>query len=351
MKKIIDTFIPEAGHHCISNSLQQILHFNGYNISEEMIFGLSSGLGFIYFDIKNSPFPMIGGRINIGDFEENLARRLNLGLQILETSSKKKGYEIIKSEIENGKPAMIYVDMAYLKYLNLPPDAHFGGHSIIVFGLDEEEGIAYISDRDGENFYVTANENECPKDFHKISIEDLELAHSSKEKPYPPKNRLIKFDFSNASDTFSKQTLEEAIKKNLETFLSPPIKNIGVKGIKTFAENVVNWDKFSPEKQRAAAFNCFIMISHIGGTGGGCFRKMYGNFLKEAYPFMQNDLFKIAGEEYIKISLEWDKIANMFKEISATLNQSLYQKISEKLFILYIRENELMERIREVVCS
>ncbi len=60
---------------------------------------------------------------------------------------------------------------------------------------------------------------------------------------------------------------------------------------------------------------------------------------------------EIAGEEYIKISLEWDKIANMFKEISATLNQSLYQRISEKLHILHIRENELMERIKEVDCS
>jgi hypothetical protein len=46
MKHIINNFKPTGGSHCITNSLQQIFCFNGYPITEEMLFGIGRGLGF-----------------------------------------------------------------------------------------------------------------------------------------------------------------------------------------------------------------------------------------------------------------------------------------------------------------
>ena len=48
MKKIIEDFIPQGGKHCITNALKQVLSYYDYPISEAMIFGIASGLSFLY---------------------------------------------------------------------------------------------------------------------------------------------------------------------------------------------------------------------------------------------------------------------------------------------------------------
>ena len=69
MKTIIEDFTPQGGKHCITNSLKQIFTYYGYPMSEEMIFGLASGLSFLYLNQSDSP--MVNGRIKVFEFEEN----------------------------------------------------------------------------------------------------------------------------------------------------------------------------------------------------------------------------------------------------------------------------------------
>jgi len=46
--------------HCESSALRDIFEFYGFKFSEAMIFGLGSGLGFIYWHDKNMPYPFVG---------------------------------------------------------------------------------------------------------------------------------------------------------------------------------------------------------------------------------------------------------------------------------------------------
>lgn len=348
MKMVIEIFKPEGGLHCISNSMKQIFHFNGISISEEMIFGLASALNFFYFEFKFSPVPLIGGRNKIGEFEENLARSLNIKIEMPETASSKKAYSELKNEIENGNPVMIYTDMAYLSYLNLPGEYHFGGHSIVVFGIDEEENIALVSDRDDEGFKVTLNENEQPAAYHIITLDELAKARGSKEKPYPPKNRRLIFDFSGIKLP-CKESIFSAIKMNVETLLNPPIKNLGISGIKLFENKIDEWQQWDTEKLKLSALSCFIMINQVGGNGGGCFRRIYGNFLIESGKLLQDEFLISAGNEYVKISNEWDNIGNLLYEISQTGENFHLADIKNILFLIHIQEEELMRRLGEAV--
>jgi|SRR6056297_899518 len=345
MDNIVEDFKPLAGKHCVTNSIRQIFNYNNIDLSEEMIFGLSEGLNFFYFDYKNFDYPMTGGRSKLFEFEDNLATNLGIGLQIHKTTSIKKAYRSLKENIENNNLLMVYVDMGELDYLYLPEGYHFGGHSIVVYGLLESKEEVYISDRDQKGFKVTMREEEKPNDYHILSIEALKNARNSKEKPYPPKNRWLEFNFEKIKDV-DETIIKTAIKNNVNAMIDPPIRNLGVKGIKKFFELVVkDWSDFSIEKLKEAAFNTFIFINQVGGTGGGIFRKMYGDFLIESAAICKDEKLKLFGHNLKDIGEDWDEVGYQFYDIYEKEDDSLLENISKELEMIYYKEKELFNKL------
>ena len=55
------------GYHCQTNSLAKIYRFHNCPISEDMLLGLGSGMGFLYWHQKGT-YPFIGGRSNLKSF-------------------------------------------------------------------------------------------------------------------------------------------------------------------------------------------------------------------------------------------------------------------------------------------
>ena len=163
-----------TGKHCETTALKRVLDYHDFSLSEEMLFGLGGGVGFIYWYMKLMPSPFIGTRNGkIPDFLINACKRIGADMTAVETTSPKKGYEELKALLSTGEPAIIYGDIAYLPYFAVPEMAHFGGHTFVVFGLDEKRDEVYIYDR-GRN-PVT------------VSIADLEKARGSKYPPFPPR--------------------------------------------------------------------------------------------------------------------------------------------------------------------
>ncbi|MFW6287498.1 MAG: BtrH N-terminal domain-containing protein [bacterium] len=347
MKHIIKDFKPESGHHCITTSYKQVLHYYGVAISEEMLFGLGAALNFFYGDFKTFPYPMIGGRINIGKYEEYLADNSMINIEIHETTSIKKARFELYSLIANNIPVPIYVDMAFLDYLKLPEDAHFGGHTVVIFGIDEEEGVAYLSDRDGANHKISNISGVIPRDFHKLPLEQLEKARNSAFKPYPPKNKWITFDLSQY-EGITNEAIIKALARNADLMINAPTKNLGLKGINTFSDKVRKWSEYPEEKLKGAVFNSYIMIDQTGGTGGGAFRRMYGSFLIEAAELTGYKGLKEVGKRYIAVSLEWDKVAQLFLEIFTTENRDLFKEVSSRLKGIHNKEVAIWENISQI---
>lgn len=69
MKNTVENFVPQGGKHCITNSLKQIFTYYGYPMSEELMFGLASGLSFLY--LNQAASPMINGRTKVFEFEKS----------------------------------------------------------------------------------------------------------------------------------------------------------------------------------------------------------------------------------------------------------------------------------------
>ena len=292
---VIEGFDQFGGKHCWTTSLKGVLGYHGLHLSEEMLFGLGGGLGFIYWYMKLMPAPFIGGRYGRGTEPlTNTLSRIGAEGTILETTSAEKGHRELKKLLGEGEPAIVFVDMPYLPYLVLPEVAHFGGHTIVVYGLDEEENRVYISDRC--NGPATA------------SIDDLKKARSSKFPPFPAKNKIVRIKYPQAIGDLE-TGIRESIKESCAGMLNPPMKNIGLKGMKHWAETVPKWPKqFKGPDLFTCLLNLFIYIE-IGGTGGSCFRPMYAQFLEEASPILKEpalndiaDMFKGSGEVWSRIA-------------------------------------------------
>lgn len=52
---------PFDGQHCETTATGTLLRQIGIELSEQMLFGLGEGLGFIFWKMKSMNFPFIGG--------------------------------------------------------------------------------------------------------------------------------------------------------------------------------------------------------------------------------------------------------------------------------------------------
>lgn len=170
-KLIVQGFNQFGGKHCQTTALKNIFAYCGLHISEEMLLGLGGGIGFIYWYMKRMKVPFIGCRNGkVDEFSLNICRRIGVNAEIVQTNSENKAYYEFKELLKQGKPVNIFVDMVYLPYFALPKDPHFGGHAIVVYGIDEINNKVYISDRSKKTINCYDREFEESPKLKKPSI-------------------------------------------------------------------------------------------------------------------------------------------------------------------------------------
>jgi hypothetical protein len=180
------------GYHCQTNSLAKIFYYHKHPLSEDMLLGLGAGKGFIYWRMKmgSSYYVFIGGRGNTKEFFSDIGKRAGVKIEAKSTSSVKKAETLLLEKLSKKEPVMIYGDMGFLPWFDLPKDYHFGGHTFIICGFDGED-TCLASD-------IDPKASGLKKGFyHPISLEQLRKARSSHYKPFPPKNTWLELDFKN----------------------------------------------------------------------------------------------------------------------------------------------------------
>jgi hypothetical protein len=147
-------------------------------------------------------------------------------------------------------------------------------------------------------------------------MEDLEKARGSTHKPFPPKHKWYAFDFTHKRPPTAAE-VRQAILEQAQPMLEPPIRNIGVEGIRKAARAVVRWPDSMDEKAlRWALFNAYIFISPVGGSGGGAFRYMFSRFLREAAEILGDGRIEESADEFERIGDEWEALGAWFRQAS-----------------------------------
>jgi len=332
-KTVIEKFNHMSGKNCQLSSLRKVLAYYDINLSEEMLLGLSSGLGFIYWDSKQMPCPFAGG-LNAKEYSmfENALKILGGDIgRIKQTTSRKTSYNLLLEALEGGDPVITFVDMAYLPYFfseNAPyPNenaGHFGGHTFVVYGVDEDINEVFVSDR-----FAKPNT---------MKIEHFLDGHGSSYAPFPAKNKKLILHPPKEINNLE-EMIVRAIKENSISILNPPISNFGLKGIKKFSDMVIrNWSKYDSEKLLLTLFNSFI-YNATGGSGGALFRNMYTDFLKESFQITGIRELDKTSQLYQEAAMKWD-------EVSITLLPDELSSL-KKLRDLMIENNRIQEEAGE----
>ena len=314
------------GYHCITNSLAKIFHFNGHPISEDMLLGLGAGMGFIYWKMKlgNTTSVFIGGRGNHKEFFTDLGQRTGVKINSVSTSSASKAEGVLLKKMNTGEPVMMFGDMGFLPWFEFPEEYHFGGHSFVICGYDGEETVL-ASDMDPK---VTGLKKGF---FQPVSLKELAKARNSEYKPFPPKNAFLEFDFQGFHQP-GEVDIYTSIAQCVELQMNPPIKNLGIKGVRLSSKEILKWpDIFNEAELRMNLFGLYIYFE-IGGTGGGCFRYMYSRFLKESAGICRNKGLLGPAEKIYHAGELYSNIGNLFRE--AAVQNDLYDriKVASELF-------------------
>ena len=325
---VIEGFKHMAGYNCQLSSMRKVLAHYGIELSEPMILGLCSGLGFFYYYMKRMPFPMmLGLAVKKTEVFERTITRLGGSAKVTETASANAAHNNLVKLLESGQPAITFVDFAYLPFFfaegaSIPNEGagHFGGHTFVTYGIDEEKDEAYVSDRFAKSFTM--------------SYEQLKAARGSKFAPFPAKNKLVELVLPKKVKDL-KSILPQAIKANVDYMENPPIRNMGLKGFGKWREMLPTWGSdFNGENLLYGLVSVFIYME-TGGSGGALFRPVYKEFLEEAGELLNNDGLLKAAELFGEVT---DKI----RDLEETILPDDLPNIA-KLREVFLKSNKIQE--------
>ncbi|MBE1582824.1 BtrH N-terminal domain-containing protein [Nonomuraea angiospora] len=284
--KDVDT---RGAQHCETTALGVLLRHQGLDLSEPMLFGLGSGLSFIYWDSKNMDFPFLGGRVKPFDLTRNLAARLGLELQVQETVSPRRAWENVAAPIDAGHPVGLQLDSYHLDYFS--SKVHFGGHVVAMYGYDDHD--AYLVDTDQQGGAVST------------SLTTLAQARAARG-PMAAKHRSFTLT-APRNPPSPRDHIIPALTACAGAFLNPPIANVGHRGIDKAGKLVRTWLQRTDDPRRDLPQAALLMEK--AGTGGALFRNLYRDFLAECVQLLDSSHLRTGHGLYAEAATLWTEAA------------------------------------------
>ncbi|MEU4606293.1 BtrH N-terminal domain-containing protein [Kribbella sp. NPDC023972] len=278
-----------GAQHCETTALGVLLRHRGLDLSEPMLFGLGSGLSFIYWDSKNMGFPFLGGRVKPFELTRNLATRLELELLFQETTSPRRAWQNVVAAIDAGHPVGLQLDSYYLDYFT--SKVHFGGHIVAMYGYDDHD--AYLVDTDQQGGAVST------------SLTSLAEARAARG-PMTAKHRSFTLTAPRELPSLPDQIIP-AITACADAFLNPPIANLGHRGIEKTGKLVRTWLGRTDNAQRDLPQAALLMEK--AGTGGALFRNLYRDFLGECTQLLDSSHLRTGHALYTEAANLWTEAA------------------------------------------
>lgn len=297
MKKIIENWVHIPGIHCGSVTLRNVMTYYGYTWSEAMCFGIGGGLGF-YYTVRDdiSPTRMI--------FVRGPEMETSFFSLAVETVSWKHAREnalsVIKGSVDKDVPVIIQTDIYYLDYYN--SSTHFPGHIVSVWGYDDADNSVYVADAHFEGLQAV------PYDRLLDGMGSISL-------PNP-----LEYNYMNIDPDHNVRPLPEIIPEAMRMNAVKMLEGRkGVRGesgvgkIKEWSLDLPNW-KDAPDWKWCARFGYQVIEKR--GVGGGGFRWIYRDFLKEAegiVPWLRELNLSMRMNH---IGNKWNEIAFLLKDLS-----------------------------------
>jgi hypothetical protein len=287
-----------TGEHCASTALRNILAHGGTDLSEGMIFGLASGLGFLYFaDEGMSPSRMFHGRT--ATLENDFG--LNTGVALVDRieASDDVAWQTLRASIERGQPVMVSTDTFYLGYQNTT--SHFPGHRCVVVGYDDASQTVWIADRKFQ-------------EYQRCSYQELRRARNAPDYPMSSQNQYGECRGPLALGRPLAEAIPKALERNARGMLEPDGSlPAGLPAMRRLAVELPSW-KRAEDWSWAARFGYQVVIKR--GAGGSFFRSLYADFLRESAQHVPGLAQALPASRMDEIAGGWREVAALLKRQS-----------------------------------
>jgi len=302
-KIILNNYNHKVGINCESNTMRDLLEYHGVNLSEPLIIGLCEGFSFVYLNLKAMGFPFVGGRTKDG-WLEKFSENTGIQFDIRKTTSTKKAWNNLIEPLNQGKPVGLGVDFYHLDYIPEEERIHFVGHVISACGYDDN--YVYVGERDYQ-------------DIQKISHSSLEKARSGKVYGMGGADNLS-FTITEVNKINLQEILPRVIKSMAQSFMNPPFKGAGYKGIyKLSCEIKKTWTEIARKNEfKGSDFKGWGYVASMWddwGTGGSIFRNPLRDFLKETLQYVDLTEVKKAYEIYCDVANRYSEMTDILREM------------------------------------
>ncbi|MDR3251771.1 MAG: BtrH N-terminal domain-containing protein [Tannerella sp.] len=324
--------------HCESGVTSNMLRFYGIDISEPMTLGIGAGLFFSYMPfIRMHGMPVMSFRPLPGHIFARVTGRLKISISGRRFLNEDKSMKALDELLEQGIPVGNLVGVFYLSYFPKEYRFHFNAHNICVIG--KEDGVYTVSDP-------------CSTTLNRLTCDELKRVRFAKG-TYPPYGKMYWVKEIDTATPDLKPAIISGIKLNCKRMLDIPVPYFGVRGIRTMALKMRNWETNLGAKKAALQLAQLIRMLEEIGTGGAGFRFMYAAFLQEASTVLGRTELDEFSTQMTEIGDLWRNFAyqaaHKFKNRGE--NICTYEQLSYLLIQISGKEKHFFIRLRKFINS
>ncbi len=320
--------------HCENGVVSNLLKNKGLQISEPMVFGIGSGLFFVYLPFLKVNFaPGFSYRPMPGSIFNKAAKRLGFKVKREKFSNPADAQKALERNLENNIPTGLQVGVYNLTYFPEEYKFHFNAHNLVVYG---KEGDQFLISDPVMDYTTTLSEKE---------LEKVRYAKGA----FAPKGHMY-YPIMVPEEAKLKEAIIAGIKETCSNMLAP-VPLIGVKAERWVAKSIPKWAKNKGTKTANHYLGQLIRMQEEIGTGGGGFRFIYGAFLQEASEILKNDELKELSKEITLIGDKWRDfavdIARVYKNRSA--KENVYEALSKEMLEIADLEEAFFKKLKKAI--
>ncbi len=327
-------FTHHQSAHCENGVASNLLKHNGLNISEPMVFGIGSGLFFVYLPfLKVNYAPAISYRPMPGIIFNRLAKRLNIKIKRIKFSSETNAANALDENLKNNIPTGLQVGVFNLSYFPEEYRFHFNAHNLVVYGKTDTHYL--ISDPVMENVTTLTH----------AELNKVRFAKGA----FAPRGQMY-YPIQIPQNVDLKKAILKGIKNTCRDMLAPaPI--IGVRGIRLVARKIKKWPIKHGTKKANHYLAQIVRMQEEIGTGGGGFRFIYAAFLQEAAVILENQKLKELSTEMTIIGDAWRDFAVNASRIykNRSTQEDVYNTVADELLAIADKEEVFFKKLKIAV--
>jgi hypothetical protein len=321
--------------HCENGVTSNLLRFQGFDISEAMAFGISSGIFFAYLPfLKLNGLPVTTFRPLPGMIFKRAAGALGIKISRRKFRDKAESMRALDEALARGTPVGMQVGVFHLTYFPRHYRFHFNGHNIVAFGKDN--GSYLISDP-------------VMEDVQTLSYDELLRVRWARG-PFEPKGHMYYLAQAPANVDL-KTAIIKGIKRSCRDMTGIPFPLFGVKGIRYLSREIKKWPERLGEKKAVLYLGQLIRMQEEIGTGGAGFRFIYAAFLQEAAQALGLGRLEELSRDMTECGDRWRKLADISARIIKKRNSAdeNYEALSAILADIAEREQAIFTELKKAV--